>query len=94
MSDEDKLTSGKYTLVRVDLHWARWVLTITAVLSALLLGFRKWDLTFDTQEQKQTILNGTITAEERKALILLQDRQSTIYNDVKEIKGILLSKEK
>lgn len=94
MSEEEKLQSGKYTLVRVDLLWARSLITIAALLSIMLLGFRKWDLTFDDQTQKQAIINGIITPEERKALILVQDRQQSIYNDVKEIKGILLSKEK
>lgn len=94
MSDDDKLQSGKYTMVRVDLLWARSIITFAAVLSILWVAFRKWELTFDSQEQKQETIRGAITAEERRALILVQDRQQTIYNDVKEIKGILLSREK
>lgn len=92
MSDLDKLNSGKYTLVRVDLLWVRSAITIAALLGILLMGFRKWDLTFDDQEQKQYTINGAMTAEQARAIIIVQERQRAIYNDVKEIKGILLSK--
>ncbi len=56
MSSEDKLNSGRYTLVSKLTNRMQLFLVVISVVGFLAVGVRTWDLTFDNQLQKYDML--------------------------------------
>lgn len=88
MSDEEKLSSGKYVLVRGDILKIRSITTLIALLTLVLVIARKWDLTFDSQQQKQQIITHVQTISPIDVMLQKQ-KQEDILNEVKDLKGLI-----
>ena len=95
MSEEQKLNSPKYVSISVIERNVKNTLLIVSVLGLIAVGVRKYDLTFNTQDEKIKTLNHkqTFHVEERQILNVINsvDNNTKGIQDLKQaIDGFIL----
>lgn len=59
MTEIEKLESGKFLLVRTSAHYLRTFTTLAAVMGILYVLISRYNLTFDSQEQKRKVIDNS-----------------------------------
>ena len=81
MSNQEKIDSGRYTLVSKLTNRLQLFLVIVSVVGLLAVGIRTWDLTFDNQPQKDDIIK-----HEKSQFHLEYSEYYDMKNDIKTMK--------